>query len=685
MADSGAPQETTALLGGDKNQTDDGVRGDKIRPNVSSSVTARASYRNSWHALRDLDDDVANEPNKERPGMPAKSYSVNADGTASYLSPLEMGRHELYEMVPFAAVFGMQKKERSLSQAFASFAGDLDAMEADQLEFKKSRTHLSDAELEKRRSHASLLLLDELEFDAVMVTSPLIIAVAMASMLQFLLGYNIGVMNAPASVVFPGHSTGSWAIAVAAFAVGGPFGAMMAGKLADSRGRRGALLIDTWIFLLGGLLQTLAIDMYSIIIARFIIGFGSGFASVLVPIYLGELAPPNLRGMFGTLTQFAMVIGILVSDFFAFPFATEEKWRYLFSITPITAALLLLFSPFLLESPRWLLGRDRSSRKARYIIKILRGLRYDHEVETEVSHFVSASQNQHCDGSCENDTVNSGVAFTEMLMTPKVRTLLISCLILQMGQQLCGINAVFYYSTSFFEGIIDNPLLGTTIVGAVNVVATYVALLLMDSCGRRTLILWSSGGMFMCCVVIVLSLLGYFQNIVALLAVNVYVSFFEIGLGPIPWLIVAEMFDAKYVTTAMAACSQLNWVCNFVVGFVFPYLNEYLGPYSFVPFAMVLALTFIFAALKLPETQGTTPEELMDQLVRKNSSVVYHNMNIEDAHNNPIDLEWKLAMEQLKQEDEAAMESGSYNYGFKPIEGVQPPASGSDWQSGMGH
>eukprot|EP00957_Ditylum_brightwellii_P067972 5160807-Ditylum_brightwellii.AAC.1 len=75
----------------------------------------------------------------------------------------------------------------------------------------------------------------------------------------------------------------------------------------------------------------------------------------------------------------------------------------------------------------------------------------------------------------------------------------------------------------------------------------------------------------------------------------------------------------------------------------------------------------------------------MDQLVRKNSSVVYHNMNIEDAHNNPIDLEWKLAMEQLKQEDEAAMESGSYNYGFKPIEGVQPPASGSDWQSGMGH
>eukprot|EP00957_Ditylum_brightwellii_P142441 10852383-Ditylum_brightwellii.AAC.1 len=105
-------------------------------------------------------------------------------------------------------------------------------------------------------------------------------------------------MNAPASVVFPGHSSGSWALAVAAFAIGGPFGAMAAGKLADSQGRKGAFLIDMWIFLVGGLLQTLAIDMYMIIAARFIVGFGSGFCSVLVPIYLGELAPPNLRGMF---------------------------------------------------------------------------------------------------------------------------------------------------------------------------------------------------------------------------------------------------------------------------------------------------------------------------------------------------------------------------------------------------
>lgn len=101
---------------------------------------------------------------------------------------------------------------------------------------------------------------------------------------------------------------------------------------------------------------------------------------------------------------------------------------------------------------------------------------------------------------------------------------------------------MFYYSGIFFNGVIEDPLVGTTIIGAVNVAATYVALLLMDRCGRRTLIMWSAAGMFASCIVIVLALLGYFSKMVALGAVASYVSFFEIGLGPIPWLIVAEMF-----------------------------------------------------------------------------------------------------------------------------------------------
>ena len=583
---------------------------------------------------------VAEQPNI--PGLP-RSYSVSADGSSIVMTPYQLGKQELYTQVPFQAVFGLQKREKSVAEAFATYAAELNV---------SSVRGLSGEERDLHASRASMMILDELEFEAKVVTTPLVFAIIVAAANQFLVGYNTGVMNAPEAVVFPGHSTGMWAIAVAAFAVGGPFGAIVGGKMADARGRRGALLIDTWTFLLGGLIQTFAQDMYTIIISRVIIGFASGFSSVLVPIYLGELAPPSLRGMLGTLTQFAMVIGILVADLLSFPFATEDGWRMLFSVTAIVAIIQLLCSPFLLESPRWLLNRDPTSLRARYIIKNLRGLRHDHEVEEEVGNFVIGEAAQH------QDSPNQGAVLKEMLGHRKLRKLLFSAMFLQVAQQFCGINAVFYYSTSFFDGVIDNPLVGTTIVGAVNVAATYVALLLMDSCGRKSLILWSSGGMFLSCVVIVLSLLGYFNNIMALLAVNVYVSFFEIGLGPVPWLIVAEMFDGKYVAVAMSIASQINWFCNFIIGLVFPYMNQYLGPYSFAPFATVLAIVFVFALFILPETQGTTPDELIADITRRNSRSMVYEVNEEDA--GAIDLEWKKAMEQLMEEEAKQMTEGTY-------------------------
>ena len=173
---------------------------------------------------------------------------------------------------------------------------------------------------------------------------------------------------------------------------------------------------------------------------------------------------------------------------------------------------------------------------------------------------------------------------------------------------------VFYYSSTFFEGVIDNPLQGTTIVAFVNVLATYAALKLMDNTNRKTLILWSSGGMLISTFFIMAALLEYIPKSVALVAVMTFVSFFEIGLGPIPWLIVAEMFDAKYVATAMSLACIVNWACNFLVGLLFPLMQEALGPLSFGPFAIVLVLTFLFTYIYLPETHGRTVEEIQ-QLV----------------------------------------------------------------------
>jgi SP family facilitated glucose transporter-like MFS transporter 3 len=134
-----------------------------------------------------------------------------------------------------------------------------------------------------------------------------------------------------------------------------------------------------------------------------------------------------------------MVIGILVADLLAFSFATEKLWRVLFAVTALTAVTQLLLSPFLLESPRWLLARDPKSLRARYIIKQLRGLRYDHEVETEVGNFVIGGAAQ------QPDQGSQLAVLGEMWSRRTIRRLLLSSLVLQMGQQLSGINAVFYY------------------------------------------------------------------------------------------------------------------------------------------------------------------------------------------------------------------------------------------------
>jgi len=181
--------------------------------------------------------DMGDELTKSLP----RSYSATMNGELATLTPSEMGRQELYTQVPFVAIPGLQKKEREVASLFASYAADLDVASAGGL-----------SEMDKNIRHASssMLILEEME-DAKVVTAPLIFTVIVVSASMFSVGYNISVMNAPEKMVFPGHSINSWALAVAAFAIGGPFGSAMGGKLADKRGRRGAMLIGIWVFLLG--------------------------------------------------------------------------------------------------------------------------------------------------------------------------------------------------------------------------------------------------------------------------------------------------------------------------------------------------------------------------------------------------------------------------------------------------
>lgn len=524
---------------------------------------------------------------------------------ASHLNPsvqfLMEARKALHKQIPFIAAPGMASRSNTVVRNFSlNNLAALNQLQGDEVSEKTRITGLSADDLK---------MLDDQVRDSEVVTAPLLLAVMVAVIAQFLNGYNTGVMNAPEAVVFPGHTVMEWSLAVSAFAIGGPFGALAGGVLSNRNGRRGALLICSWIFFFGGTMLSLAPNITYLVLARLVIGFASGFSSVLVPIYLGELAPPILRGTFGTCTQFSMVIGILMSDVFAFPLANDKGWRYLFAVTALLALVQLMLSPYLLESPRWLLSRDPHSQEARTVIKKLNGLRDEKEVQNEIENILDAhSLSTHASGG--NDTSNFGGAIGDLIADKRVRLLLLCCLVMHVSQQLCGINAVFYYSTMFFEGTISDPLLGTTIVAMVNVLATWLAQILMDRCYRKTLLLWSSGGMLMSVLFLTLALMGIVPQMISLMSVMGFVFFFEIGLGPIPWLIVAEMFESKYVDPAQSVACQVNWICNFIIGVAFPSLNATLGVWTFVPFGAVLFACFAFTACYLPETLHRTVEEL---------------------------------------------------------------------------
>mmetsp|Transcript_33337 Transcript_33337/g.72102 ORF Transcript_33337/g.72102 Transcript_33337/m.72102 type:complete len:811 (+) Transcript_33337:99-2531(+) len=243
-------------------------------------------------------------------------------------------RRKLYVALPFTATFGMTSKEQRVKRSVSM-----------------DNSHMLDGEVLPQ-------VIASMDAYESALTLPLLAAVVLSMISQFLVGYNTSVMNAPQNVVFPQHTTIEWSLAVSAFAIGGPFGAFFGGKLANVHGRKGALLLNAWVFLVGGLIMTLAQSIYWLIPGRFVVGFASGVSSVVVPIYLGEIAPPTLRGTLGTCTQFAMVIGILVSSLIAFPLATESCWRYLFLVTPALCVAQLLSAPFVVESPRWLLSKE---------------------------------------------------------------------------------------------------------------------------------------------------------------------------------------------------------------------------------------------------------------------------------------------------------------------------------------
>lgn len=457
------------------------------------------------------------------------------------------------------------------------------------------------------------------------------LATAVIGSLQF--GYNTGVINAPEQKlrsffndtwmdrykepISVGVCTIVWSVSVAIFSVGGMVGSFSVGVMADRFGRRRSMFLVNSLAVIGGLLMgfsTLCSSYEMVIAGRLVIGLFCGLFTGLTPMYVGEVSPTPLRGAFGTLHQLGVVVGILIAQVFGLEslLGSDTLWPLLLALTVAPAILQCILLPFCPESPRFLLINLKQEEQARKALVRLRGTE---DVSKDMQEMKEESAKM---------ALEKKVTIPELFRSASYRQPLLIAVMLQLSQQLSGINAVFYYSTGIFKTAgVKQPIYATIGAGIVNTIFTIVSLFLVEKAGRRTLHLLGLGGMAISALLMTISLLlksFKFMSYIAILAVMLFVAMFEMGPGPIPWFIVAELFSQGPRPAAMAVAGCCNWTANFLVGMSFPKLVELCGPWVFLIFTAFLVIFFIFTFFKVPETKGKTFDEIAREFGGTSSS-----------------------------------------------------------------
>lgn len=447
---------------------------------------------------------------------------------------------------------------------------------------------------------------------------------AVLGMFQF--GYNTGVINAPQQIIesFIKSVWSSrygteidtmtlhliWSGAVSIFAIGGMIGGFSGAYIANHFGRKGGMLVNVMVGIVGAVLMSLSQITSSfelLIIGRLVIGYNCGLSTSLVPMYVSEIAPVSLRGGVGIANQLAVTVGLLLSQVLGLNqlLGTDKGWPYLLGLAVCPAILQLFLLPMCSESPRYLLITRQKEQEAR---KALRKLRSCVDIEADVEEMKAEDRAQHAE---------SAITMWQLVRSPSLRPPLVIAIIMQLSQQLSGINAVFYYSTDIFQDAHlseDRAKYATMGVGVVMVLMTVVSILLIERQGRRTLHLWGLGGMFFFSVFITISfLVKQMITWIAFLAVIStfgFVVFFAVGPGSIPWMITAELFSQGPRPAAMSIAVLINWLCNFLIGIAFLPLKGLLEDYTFLPFSILLGVFWVFTFKRVPETKGKTFEEI---------------------------------------------------------------------------
>ncbi|XP_073441465.1 solute carrier family 2, facilitated glucose transporter member 5-like isoform X2 [Dendrobates tinctorius] len=414
---------------------------------------------------------------------------------------------------------------------------------------------------------------------------------------SFQYGYNVASVNSPAPFMQNFYNetyldrygsrlnkdleTILWSLTVSLYPLGGFFGSLLVGPMVNKIGRKGTLLVNNIFSIVPAILMGTSVlsKSFEVIIAsRLVIGICAGLSSNVVPMYLGEMSPKNLRGAIGVMPQLLITIGILMAQIFGIRviLGNSDGWPILLALTGIPAAMQLMLLPFFPESPRYTLLQKGKEDEAKKDLQRLRGC---DDVDNEIKEMYQEDQSEKAEGR---------LSVRNLCTFRPLRWQLISIIVMNMGQQLSGINAIF----------------------------------IVDSWGRRLLLLLGFGICCTACVVLTIALVYqttvHWMPYLSIACVIIYVIGHAIGPSPIPYVVTTEMFRQASRPAAFMVAGSVHWLSNFTVGLIFEFLRKGLGSYCFILFAAICLATFLFIFFVVPETKGKTFLEISQLMAKKN-------------------------------------------------------------------
>nr|XP_042970192.1 plastidic glucose transporter 4-like isoform X1 [Carya illinoinensis]XP_042970193.1 plastidic glucose transporter 4-like isoform X1 [Carya illinoinensis]KAG2715010.1 hypothetical protein I3760_03G056400 [Carya illinoinensis]KAG2715011.1 hypothetical protein I3760_03G056400 [Carya illinoinensis]KAG2715012.1 hypothetical protein I3760_03G056400 [Carya illinoinensis]KAG6659824.1 hypothetical protein CIPAW_03G063000 [Carya illinoinensis]KAG6659825.1 hypothetical protein CIPAW_03G063000 [Carya len=430
--------------------------------------------------------------------------------------------------------------------------------------------------------------------------------VGVACLGAILFGYHLGVVNGALEYLSKDlgivENTVLQGWVVSTLLAGATVGSFTGGALADKFGRTRTFQLDAIPLAIGAFLCATAQSVQTMIIGRLLAGIGIGVTSAIVPLYISEISPTEIRGALGSVNQLFICIGILAALVAGLPLAGNPLWwRTMFGIAIVPSILLALGMAFSPESPRWLFQQGKIP-EAEKTIKTLFGKERVAEVMQDLR---AAGQ-----GSVEPEA-----GWFDLFSSRYWKVVSVGAALF-LFQQLAGINAVVYYSTSVFRSAgIASDVAASALVGAANVFGTAVASSLMDRQGRKSLLITSFSGMATSMLLLSLSftwkVLAPYSGILAVLGTVLYVLSFSLGAGPVPALLLPEIFASRIRAKAVALSLGMHWISNFVIGLYFlSFVNKFGISSVYLGFATVCLLGVLYIAGNVVETKGRSLEEI---------------------------------------------------------------------------